>query len=55
MESELRLIIHVDLQRVLHKLLADGSDLLGERSAEHHDLLLRRRGSEDLLDVPTHV
>ena len=36
-------------------LLTDGPDVLAEGGREHHDLLLVRSGSEDLLDVPPHV
>ena len=54
-EGELCLVVDVDLQRVLHELLAYGSDLLGECRAEHHDLLLGRSGAEDILDVAAHI
>jgi hypothetical protein len=54
-QGELGLVVHVDLERRLHKLLADGSDLLGESGGEHHNLLLLGSGTEDLLDVTTHV
>ena len=55
-KSELCLgAINVDLERVLHEFLADWTDLLGERSAKHHDLLLGRRSSENILDVAAHV
>ena len=40
---------------ILHELLADGSDVLAEGGAEHHDLLLVRRRTEDLLHVASHV
>lgn len=40
---------------ILHELLADGANLLGERSGEHHDLLLVRRHPEDVLHVTAHV
>ena len=40
---------------VLHELLADGPDVLGQGGREHHDLLLVRGGPEDLLDVAAHV
>ena len=55
MESELRLVIDVDLERVLHELLADRADLLGESGAEHHDLLLGWSGTENLLNIAAHV
>ena len=54
-QGQLRFIVDVDFERVLHELLADRSDLLSESGAEHHDLLLSRSGSEDVLDVPAHV
>ena len=40
---------------ILHELLADGPDVLAECGAEHHDLLLVRRRTEDLLHVASHV
>lgn len=55
MQSELSLVIHVNLKRVLHKFFANGTNLLGECGAEHHNLLLCRRSSEDVLDVSTHI
>ena len=54
-EGELGLIIDVNLQGILHELLADGSDLLRESGGEHHNLLLGRGGSEDILNVAAHV
>lgn len=54
-QGELLLGIDINLERILHKLLADGSDLLGEGSAEHHDLLLGGGSPEDFLNVTTHV
>ena len=54
-ESKLGLIINVNFERVLHELLADRADLLGECGAEHHDLLLCRGSAEDLLNVAAHV
>lgn len=54
-ESELGVIIHVDLERVPHELLADRSDFLRERSAKHHNLLVSRGRTEDFLDVTAHV
>ena len=55
MQSELGLIVHVDFKGILHKFFANGTNLLGECGAEHHDLLLCRRSSEDVLDVSTHI
>lgn len=40
---------------VRHELLADGADLLGQRGAEHHDLLVVRRHFKDVLHVSPHV
>lgn len=40
---------------VLHELLAGDSDLLGQSSTEHHDLLVARDSSEDLLNISSHV
>ena len=54
-ESEFSLIIDEDLERISHELSADGSNLLRERGAEHHDLLVGRCCSEDLLDITAHV
>ena len=39
----------------LHELFARSSDILGQGGREHHDLLVVRSGSEDLLDVSSHV
>lgn len=46
---------HVAVTYILHELLADGPDVLAEGGAEHHDLLLVRRRTEDLLHVASHV
>ena len=54
-QSELCFIINVDFKRVLHELLADGPNLLGEGGAEHHYLLLSGRGSEDFLNITAHI
>ena len=53
-ESELGVIIDVDLHRILAELSADGSDFRAEGGAEHHHLLLMGRHSEDLLDITAH-
>lgn len=55
MESELGFIIDVDFQGVLHELFADGTHLLGQSGREHHDLLVVRSGTEDVLHITTHV
>jgi hypothetical protein len=54
-EGELGIVIDIDLQRVTHELLANGSDLLGEGGTEHHDLLVGGRGTEDFLNITAHV
>lgn len=54
-QGQLGVLVDVVLGRVLHELLADGLDLVRQRGAEHHDLLLVRSGAEDLLDVTAHV
>ena len=47
--------ISIDFERVTHEFLANWADLLGKSGAEHHDLLLGWCGSEDLLDISSHV
>lgn len=54
-EGELGVIVNVDLERVAHEFLADGSNLLGEGGAEHHDLLVGGSSTENLLNVAAHV
>lgn len=54
-QSELGFVVYVDFKWVLHELLASGPDLLGQGGREHHDLLVVRSSSEDLLDVSSHV
>jgi len=54
-QSELGLVVDVDLKWVLHELLADRSSLLRKRSGKHHDLLLSGCRTENLLDVTAHV
>lgn len=54
-KSELGILVDVVLGGVLHELLADGLDLVGQSGREHHDLLLLGSGTENLLDVATHV
>lgn len=54
-EGQLGVIVHVDLKRVSHELLANRSDLLRQGSAEHHDLLVSWGGAENLLDVGSHI
>lgn len=38
-----------------HELLTGWSDLFSESSTEHHDLLVVRSGTEDVLNVSSHV
>jgi hypothetical protein len=40
---------------ILHKFLADRSDFLAQRGAEHHDLLVMGRRTKDFLYVPSHI
>ncbi len=54
-QSKLCFIIDVDFKRVLHELLADGPNLLGEGGAEHHYLLLSWCGSEYFLYITAHI
>jgi hypothetical protein len=54
-EGQLLLIIHIDLERVLHEFLADHADILGKCGRKHHDLLVRWGGPEDGLNVIAHV
>jgi len=54
-QRQLGVLVDVMLRRVLHELPADGLDLVRQSGGEHHDLLLLRRGPEDLLNIATHV
>lgn len=54
-QRQLRILIDVVLRGVLHKLPADGFDLIRQSCREHHDLLLLGSSPEDLLDIATHV
>mmetsp|Transcript_110391 Transcript_110391/g.216445 ORF Transcript_110391/g.216445 Transcript_110391/m.216445 type:complete len:296 (-) Transcript_110391:322-1209(-) len=54
-QCQLGLLVHPDLVRSLHKLLAQRPRLGAHGRAEHHHLLLLRRADEDLLDVLPHV
>lgn len=54
-KSELGVFIDVVLRRVLHELLADRLDLLGQGGREHHNLLLLGSRAEDVLNIGTHV
>lgn len=54
-QGQLCLVIDVDLQRRLHELLTNGTDLLRQGGREHHHLFLVRSVSEDVLHVSSHV
>jgi hypothetical protein len=54
-QRQLLLVVDVDLERVLHELLADNADLLVQGGGEHHNLLVLGSGTEDGLDVVAHV
>lgn len=54
-ESKLGVVVHIDFKRVPHELLANGPDVLRERCAKHHDLLVGGGRTENLLDVTAHV
>ena len=54
-ESELGVLVNVVLRGVLHELPADRLDVLRQGSREHHDLLLRGGGAENVLHIGSHV
>jgi hypothetical protein len=54
-QCQLGIVVHIELEGVLHELLADWTSLRGQGGAEHHDLLLSRSRSEDLLNIAAHV
>jgi L-fucose isomerase-like protein len=54
-ERQLSLIVDIDLERILHELLADRTGFLRERGAEHHHLLLGWCSAEDVLHIAAHV
>ena len=54
-QRQLGVLVDVMFRWVLHELAADRLDLIRQGSAEHHNLLLRRGGAEDLLDIASHV
>mmetsp|Transcript_47826 Transcript_47826/g.71188 ORF Transcript_47826/g.71188 Transcript_47826/m.71188 type:complete len:311 (-) Transcript_47826:910-1842(-) len=54
-QRELRIVIDIDFHRILTKLLANGTNFLGERSTKHHDLFLVRCHAEDILNISTHI
>lgn len=54
-QGKLGLVVDVDFERTLHEFLADRTGGLRQGGRKHHDLLLRRRCAEDLLDIAAHV
>lgn len=54
-QSQFLLVVDVDLERVLHELLAGLADLLCEGGGEHHNLLVGGCSAEDGLDIIAHV
>lgn len=54
-ESELCVVVNVHLEGITHELLANRSDFLRESGTEHHNLLLRRGGAKNFLNITTHV
>jgi hypothetical protein len=54
-EGELGLVVDVNLERVLHELLADKTDLLVQGSREHHNLLVVGSLTENALDIAAHI
>lgn len=54
-QGQLSFVVHKNLQRRRHELLADGSDLLGQGGGKHHHLLLSGGHSENLLDISSHI
>jgi hypothetical protein len=54
-ESELGVLVDVVLSRILHELSADRLDFLGKGGREHHNLLLLRSSTENVLHISAHV
>lgn len=54
-KGQLLLVVDVDLERVLHELLAGLADLLCQGGGEHHHLLVSGCGAEDGLHIVAHV
>jgi len=54
-KGQLLLVVNVDLERVLHELLAGLADLLCQGGGEHHHLLVSGCGAEDGLHIVAHV
>ena len=54
-KGQLLLVVNVDLERVLHELLAGLADLLCQGGGKHHHLLVGGCGAEDGLHIIAHV
>jgi hypothetical protein len=54
-QCELGLVIDVNLEGVLHELLAHRPGLGGERGRKHHDLFLSGSRTENFLHIAAHV
>ncbi len=54
-QGELGVLVDIVLRGVLHELAADGLDLFRQGGGKHHDLLLGRSSTEDVLDISAHV
>ena len=54
-QCEFCLVVDINLQRILHELLAYGANVLSQCSTEHHDLLLSRGSAENILNVASHI
>lgn len=54
-KSQFGILIYVVFGRVLHELLADRLHFIGKRGGKHHDLLLLRSGSENILNISPHI
>jgi hypothetical protein len=54
-QGKFLLVIHVNLQRRLHELLAHSTDILRKSGGEHHHLLMSRCCAEDGLYIVSHV
>lgn len=54
-KSQLGVLVDIMLGRVLHELPTDRLDLVRQCRTEHHDLLLLRSCTEDVLDIAPHV
>jgi len=54
-QSQLCLIVHINLERILHKLATDWTDFFTQCGREEHNLLILRAGTEYFLHVTAHV